>query len=182
MSRRQINNIFSYFFPENRLGMSCNLSPYKETICMKCQSLFSGKNKRNTWKWRLLKLLPSMLSVTTVMFEGEQWIIFCLAGSKYENKTWLYITVKETITSSSYTNYSLILTLKGQGKICGRWHSNFFFFFREKNLDISCESWNVKFFLWKIKKYQNVIYCIYDWPLPHVIMLLKFEQVHLASQ
>ena len=156
MSRRQINNIFSYFFPENWLGMSCNLSPYKETICMKCQSLFSGKNKRNAWKWRLLKLLPSMLSVTTVMFEGEQWIIFCLAGSKYENKTWLYITVKETITLSSYTNYSLILPLKVQGKICGRWHSFFFFFFSEgKNLDISCESsaWHL---LWKIKKKKKM--------------------------
>ena len=33
------------FSPENRFDISCKLSP-KETICMKCQNLFSGKNKK----------------------------------------------------------------------------------------------------------------------------------------
>ena len=35
----------------------------KETICMKCQILLSGKNKKNISKCGLLKNLPSMLSV-----------------------------------------------------------------------------------------------------------------------
>ena len=35
--------IFSYFFPRKKgFDISCKLSP-KETICLKCQSLFSGK-------------------------------------------------------------------------------------------------------------------------------------------
>ena len=33
-------------------------------VCMKCQSLFSRKKKeKNIWKCRLLKLLPSLLSI-----------------------------------------------------------------------------------------------------------------------
>ena len=36
----------SYFFPENRIDISCKLSPV-ETICLKCLILFSGKNKKN---------------------------------------------------------------------------------------------------------------------------------------
>ena len=35
----------------------------KETICMKCQILFSGKNKKNISKWCLLKILPRVLRV-----------------------------------------------------------------------------------------------------------------------
>ena len=35
----------------------------KETICMKCQSQFSGKNKKNNSKCCLLNFFPSMLSV-----------------------------------------------------------------------------------------------------------------------
>ena len=35
----------------------------KETICMKYQILFSGKNKKNISKWCLLKNLPRVLSV-----------------------------------------------------------------------------------------------------------------------
>ena len=33
----------------------------QETICMKCQSLISAKNKKNISDCRLLKCLPSML-------------------------------------------------------------------------------------------------------------------------
>ena len=38
--------IFSYFFQKTEFDISCKLSPL-ETICMKCQILFSGKNKKN---------------------------------------------------------------------------------------------------------------------------------------
>ena len=53
LSRRQIDDIF-VIFPRKR-----------ETICMKCQILFSGKNKKNISKCRLLKILPRVLSVDT---------------------------------------------------------------------------------------------------------------------
>ena len=38
--------IFFLFLMENRLDISCKLSP-DETICIKCQSLFSGEKKIN---------------------------------------------------------------------------------------------------------------------------------------
>ena len=34
-----------------------------ETICMKCQSLFSGKNKKNILKCHLVNFLPKVLSI-----------------------------------------------------------------------------------------------------------------------
>ena len=37
---------FSYFFQKTGFDISCKLS-HMETICMKCQSLFSWKNKKN---------------------------------------------------------------------------------------------------------------------------------------
>ena len=45
-SRRQIDDIFSYFSRKTGFDISCKLSPM-ETICMKCQILFSGTNKKN---------------------------------------------------------------------------------------------------------------------------------------
>ena len=54
--------IFFLIFLENRFDISCKLSP-KETICMKCQSLFSGEIKKNILECDLLKFLPSMLSM-----------------------------------------------------------------------------------------------------------------------
>ena len=56
--------IFFLFFPKTGFDISCKLSPM-ETICMKCQNLFSGKNKKNISKCRLLKILPRVLSVKT---------------------------------------------------------------------------------------------------------------------
>ena len=38
--------LFSYFSQETGVDISCKLSPM-ETICMKCQILFSWKNKKN---------------------------------------------------------------------------------------------------------------------------------------
>ena len=39
--------------------MSCKLSP-QETVCMKCQSLFSGKNKKKYFKISFIEIFPSM--------------------------------------------------------------------------------------------------------------------------
>ena len=53
---------FSYFSQKTGFDISCKLSPV-ETICMKCQNLFSGKNKKNISICFLLKILPRVLSV-----------------------------------------------------------------------------------------------------------------------
>ena len=53
---------FSYFSWKIGCDTSCKLSP-QETICMKCQILFSRKDKKNISKCRLLKFLPSIQSV-----------------------------------------------------------------------------------------------------------------------
>ena len=53
---------FSYFCQEIGIGISWKLSPL-ETICMKCQILFPGKNKKNILKCHLMKILPRVLSV-----------------------------------------------------------------------------------------------------------------------
>ena len=49
-SPNQMTNwCFSYILRETGLAISCTLSP-KETICMKCQILFSGKNKKKDFE------------------------------------------------------------------------------------------------------------------------------------
>ena len=58
-----IKGYFSYNSQKIGFDISCKLSPEK-TICMKCQSLFSGKNKRNISKCSLPKNLHSMLLST----------------------------------------------------------------------------------------------------------------------
>ena len=45
-SRRQFDLFFLIFPSKIGFDISCKLSP-QETICMKCQCLFSGKNKKN---------------------------------------------------------------------------------------------------------------------------------------
>ena len=45
-SADDILKYFSYFPQKTGYDISCKLSP-KETICMKCQILFSEKNKKN---------------------------------------------------------------------------------------------------------------------------------------
>ena len=50
--------IFFLFCLEIGFDISWKLSP-KETICMKCQSLFSGKNKKKYFKISLLKFFPA---------------------------------------------------------------------------------------------------------------------------
>ena len=52
----------SYFFEKKGFDISCKLSTEK-TICMKCQSLFSGKNKKRYFKMLPVDFFPSMLNV-----------------------------------------------------------------------------------------------------------------------
>ena len=55
-----LNWYFSYFSQETGFGISCKLSPL-ETICMKCQNLFSGKNKQN-----IINLLSAVFALRVV--------------------------------------------------------------------------------------------------------------------
>ena len=66
-SRRQIDNILSYLSQKIGFNISCKLS--SEAICMKCQNLFSGKNKIFFFfNLHLLTILPTALSVTQPAF------------------------------------------------------------------------------------------------------------------
>ena len=65
--------------------MSCKLSP-QETICMICQSLFSGGNQKTISKCRLLKYLPSMLSVK------ERGFLFILVSESSAYQTLVEIS------------------------------------------------------------------------------------------
>ena len=114
---------FSYFSQKTEFDISCKLSPL-ETICMKCQILFSGKNRKNVSKYHLLKILPIVLSIHIRSFRicgypaTVQWTY---------NRLWL----------------SKVLTLKEPSKTVAddNIHFSFFFnYFSEKaRLDISCE-------------------------------------------
>ena len=60
---RQHYEILFYFSPRKQnLTTLCKLSP-KETVCMKCQILFSGKNKKNIISLSSAEFARSMLSV-----------------------------------------------------------------------------------------------------------------------
>ena len=49
------------------INISCKLSP-QETVCMKCQWLFSGEKKyKNFSKWCLRNILPSILSTDWII-------------------------------------------------------------------------------------------------------------------
>ena len=61
-SRRQIDDVFLFVFQKTRFNIPCKWSPM-EAICMKCQILLSGKNKKNVSICRLLKDLSRVLSV-----------------------------------------------------------------------------------------------------------------------
>ena len=75
-SRWKIDDFFSYISQKIGFDISCKLSP-KETICMNCQILFSGKYKKNISKYLLLNFLPSMLSLEKKWIEkmnrAETW-------------------------------------------------------------------------------------------------------------
>ena len=61
-SRQYLEIFFFYFSYKIEFDTSCKLSP-KETICMKCQILFSRKNKKNITS---LSSAESALSVVSV--------------------------------------------------------------------------------------------------------------------
>ena len=74
-----MNNVFNQVFKLTIFFLIFS----QETICIKCQSLFSGKIKKNMLECCLLKFLPSMQSVeelTDLIFRVLVWSCPCRAG------------------------------------------------------------------------------------------------------
>ena len=55
------------FFKKTGFDILCKLSPM-ETVCMKCQLLFSGKKRKIISICRLQKILPRNLSISLIHF------------------------------------------------------------------------------------------------------------------
>ena len=70
-SRWQIGDIF-LIFQKTGFCISCKLSPW-ETICMKCQILFSGKNKKNILICHLPKFYPECKVLTCRRSISDRW-------------------------------------------------------------------------------------------------------------
>ena len=68
----------------------------KETICVKDQSLFSGKSKKNVCKCFLLNFLPSMLSINRWR---SQMKLFLCAPWKYLEKFFLVSKIFPSIAA-----------------------------------------------------------------------------------
>ena len=103
-SRRQIDDIFSYFSQKTGSDISCKLSP-EETICMQCQILFSGKNKKNISKCRLLKILPRVLSVKEKC--SKTLICITLWANSADDISAIFFLIFpgiQDVTSSSYSS------------------------------------------------------------------------------
>ena len=67
-SADDIWNIFSYFYQKTCFDISCKLSPM-ETICMKWQILFSGKNKK-----KIIKVSSAEFAHTVLKVKGQQCV------------------------------------------------------------------------------------------------------------
>ena len=83
---------FSYFSQKTGFDISCKLSP-QETVCMKCQILFSGKNNKNISKCRLLKISPRVLSVKALSKIAANNILNLLLLFFRENKIWHFMWI-----------------------------------------------------------------------------------------
>ena len=68
--------IFFLFFPRKQ-DLTIHTNSHQETICMRCQILFSRKNKKNLSKCHLLKFLPTMQSVEVAY--ANEYSYMCLA-------------------------------------------------------------------------------------------------------
>ena len=60
--RNILQNVVTYFSQKTGFDISCKLSPL-ETFCMKCQNLFSGKNKKNITKMLSAELAKKVVKV-----------------------------------------------------------------------------------------------------------------------
>ena len=71
-------SIFFLIFQKHRLAFHSNVSKGDlETICMKYQSIFSGKNKKTILNCHQLKFLPSMLSIYVFSIPMHHWAVPC---------------------------------------------------------------------------------------------------------
>ena len=71
-SADDILKYFSYFSQKTGFDISCKLSP-KKTICMKCQILFSGKNKKNNIILSSAENAQRVVKVNQGARLGDKW-------------------------------------------------------------------------------------------------------------
>ena len=67
-----IDDIFSYVSQKTGFDISCKLPPM-EIVNIKCQDLFSGKNKKNISMCRLLKILPRVSQALTIYYNESRF-------------------------------------------------------------------------------------------------------------
>ena len=80
LNRRHFEIYFFFIFPRKHdLTFHANCLQWRqspmETICMKHQILFSGKNKKKISKYRLLKFLPSVISINIALVNSPTLIL-----------------------------------------------------------------------------------------------------------
>ena len=81
---RRVFVMFSYFSPHTRLDISCKLSPM-ETVCIKYQSLSSGKNKKN-----IINLLSAKLAQRVQVKAKQAVFVFRWKGIALFTKNYRY--------------------------------------------------------------------------------------------
>ena len=119
----------SILFSKNiNFDIALKLSPLV-TICVECQSLFSGKNKKNNiWKYSLYRLLPSILNGNgtcksiqlnnwvRIRFQNTQlnyWVR--IKSEKYTIKVFVFGSI---LRHKWLTHYSLEAPKRVIGKQC----------------------------------------------------------------
>ena len=102
---------FSYFSLKTRFDISCKLSPL-ETICMKCQIFFSGKNKKNilTCLFKILPRVPGTEKSYLELWKQNNGSIYTC------NKNWAIIANQVPYIPQSEKTYLLIVCPKNSNQ------------------------------------------------------------------
>ena len=90
--------IFFLFLRENRFWH------FMETICLKCQNLFSGKTKKNIWKCHLLNFLPRLLSVKDIYGSWQNHPHSVNKGTSPTPPTHIQITSNPIVLRQAWVN------------------------------------------------------------------------------
>ena len=86
--RKKNKDIFVLFFPENRIEISYNLSPL-ETVRMKCQILFYGKNKKDFINLSSAESAHSVVKILKYLSEKKCYKIMLFLNNGFIYSTFL---------------------------------------------------------------------------------------------
>ena len=64
------------FFPEDRFDISCKFSPSVVTVCMKCQNLFSAKNRTDIINLSSAVFACILVEVKELVYGGQGCLCF----------------------------------------------------------------------------------------------------------